>query len=652
MLGYKKNDDGYSLVDKNSTNGVFLNDKRIYEHTLKHGDVFHIGETFFHFILTAEEDSVSGKMPYRRPQKVCPTCGNSTKSENNFCPACGTPLTPELQPPVDRREGSGRSTHGRVIAAIVVCALAAVSASALLAAYLLTSWRGEPSSSLTRMAPELAPYGDRATLQGEPRTFTADREGFQATLSDGAVIVVPHGVLGEPVRFQGAVFDLELPVQSADGTSAQVYMVATETSTGPLKEPVVLEIPVAVSANVTFAWYDGSDWLSFSVPEGPEARIQFHSFSRRYVAVVKGQKTSAPNPGATVTAGARLDILAPNRSPTITTVLNTYMNYFRQRGFNQVITLGNSSAVQKALKKDLTVEVDPSLSTMGKYTPRDARWFGILRNHLLQVRTMDVTNNFVGLKTVWHEFLHHMINLEGGEECGPEEAYMELVENRADWLGYLNTFDQYVNSVKVVDRTACDQIKRRWDKLSSLWESFNGNHLSGPFSWQDPGGDTCDVFDETYTVSSDFIKKWDKKLGIDINVEKLRSFYDNKVRSLPSSLSSGCDLRKVKPPPALPATQGSGAPPSILPGGGGDPQPCPVVEDRIQRCSWSPEGYAEKPCPPGYCFDSGPRGTFVCVQIDPVENGRRSYTRKIICNDGFTSVRDPCSNVILECVPN
>jgi hypothetical protein len=90
----------------------------------------------------------------------------------------------------------------------------------------------------------------------------------------------------------------------------------------------------------------------------------------------------------------------------------------------------------------------------------------------------------------------------------------------------------------------------------------------------------------------------------------------------------------------------------MLPTGGDDPQPCPVVEERIQRCPWSPEGYAEKPCPPGYCWDSGPRGTFVCVQIDPVDNGRRSYTRKIICNEGFKAIRDPCSNVIVECVPH
>lgn len=45
----RKTDDGYLLMDKDSTNGVFLNEKKIHEHPLQHGDVFRVGTTSFIF---------------------------------------------------------------------------------------------------------------------------------------------------------------------------------------------------------------------------------------------------------------------------------------------------------------------------------------------------------------------------------------------------------------------------------------------------------------------------------------------------------------------------------------------------------------------------------------------------------------------------
>ena len=86
----------------------------------------------------------------------------------------------------------------------------------------------------------------------------------------------------------------------------------------------------------------------------------------------------------------------------------------------------------------------------------------------------------------------------------------------------------------------------------------------------------------------------------------------------------------------------------------GDDAQTPVCPEQVQtarKCPWSPEGYTVEPCGPGFCYDSGPRGTGACEQENQnVPNAHVGYTLEIICNDGFpNAVRDPCTNVILRC---
>ena len=54
-----KTKDAFVLTDMQSTNGTFVNDKKVFSHSLKHGDKIHIGKHTFVF-LTSEKEAKTG----------------------------------------------------------------------------------------------------------------------------------------------------------------------------------------------------------------------------------------------------------------------------------------------------------------------------------------------------------------------------------------------------------------------------------------------------------------------------------------------------------------------------------------------------------------------------------------------------------------
>ena len=306
----------------------------------------------------------------------------------------------------------------------------------------------------------------------------------------------------------------------------------------------------------------------------------------------------------------------------------------------------------------LTVTIDPAFSMGGKYYSYRARFFGgagpvQIRNNLLVVKTL--SDDFLQLKTLWHEFLHHMINIKGGSECGQEETYMELCENRVDWLASLGKFDEYINSLNTFDPRACAELQRRWNGIAGRWENFNGNNLSGPFSWQDPGGATCGENDKTYTISPAYITSMDRLLGIDIDFSKIRTLYQQKARALASSGGmNDCALKDIIPPPMPPPPSGTSSvdqsqPALHIPESSPQQHVCPPKIQVIQKCPYSPDGYQVLPCSEGFCFDTGPRGSYICVQTEVPANGKRTYTGPVECLPGFTAEIDPCTGVLKAC---
>ena len=646
---------GHLLLDRGSTNGTFVGHEKITEHRLRDGDVFRVGTVTLRYLGELDEAGSIGEKPLYRSIE-CPSCSARIEGPCNFCPACRARIT-------DRSDGSGPgrlrpSSRTFGLAAALIFVLLLGTAAWFAGSFLIDVARGIVSSESTvaSVAPEMAAFGDAVKLRGASVSFTAGPEGAVTTLADGARVDVPAGALSRPIRFQGAVMDVEIHRLSADFSAARVYMVGTDMETGPLSQPVVLELPLSGSSIHTLAIFAGADWRALPSQTGPSARIELGAFSRRYVAVLNA---TASSPSGSPEPGTSVDVLEPNLAKRARFHVNTFLRWFEKNEFNGVISLGDASQYEKALTTKLDVSIDPNFSHTGKYYPYRARWFGgalglQLRNSQLVVK--ELRKDFLVLKTIWHELTHHRISLLGGESCGAEETYTELIENRVDWLGYARGFDAYFKKHKALDGRTCAEIQRRWDNLAGRWENFNGNHLSGPFSWQDPGGATCGVNDETYTITPELIRKWDEKLGIDVDIKKVRAAYEKKMSAMSSSGSKPCTLRELKPSP--PPLNQQGASPNApaneqgsSPQQDGEDHPCPIVELRQEKCSWSPDGYKVDPCPPGYCFDTGPRGSYICVQIDNVTNGKRSYTGRIICQDGFVAERDPCSSLILECVP-
>ena len=88
-------------------------------------------------------------------------------------------------------------------------------------------------------------------------------------------------------------------------------------------------------------------------------------------------------------------------------------------------------------------------------------------------------------------------------------------------------------------------------------------------------------------------------------------------------------------------------------GGGTGPGVTPTCAPQVmerRKCPWTPDGYAVEPCGPGFCWDGGPQGALACKQEVGVENSGRTYTTDLVCSEGYTAERDPCTNVILRCV--
>lgn len=90
------------------------------------------------------------------------------------------------------------------------------------------------------------------------------------------------------------------------------------------------------------------------------------------------------------------------------------------------------------------------------------------------------------------------------------------------------------------------------------------------------------------------------------------------------------------------------APPETVPCPPDDPASWPR-----RLCPWSPQNAAiEKACEPGFCWDGGFIGSGACKPEKDIPNSYRSYTRDILCKDGFHMVKEECSNVPSSCEPD
>lgn len=82
-----------------------------------------------------------------------------------------------------------------------------------------------------------------------------------------------------------------------------------------------------------------------------------------------------------------------------------------------------------------------------------------------------------------------------------------------------------------------------------------------------------------------------------------------------------------------------------------EPAPCPEPVMTEQKCPWSPDGYALRPCKPGFCYDAGPRGFLACRQIELPPGAFRNYHRRPECPPGTVPRLDRCTGAMVACEP-
>ncbi len=150
----------------------------------------------------------------------------------------------------------------------------------------LTACGGDDSDSdlptVAEVAPELAEFGDLATVHSQPVFEAFGPDGGEMDLADGSRVEVPEGAFSESTELTAAIVDVEVedPVKEL-----RVYHLSTVEDIGPLGEPVVLEVPGPVDEMVAAELVDG-EWQILDLPPGPTARVEIDHFSVRDVAVI------------------------------------------------------------------------------------------------------------------------------------------------------------------------------------------------------------------------------------------------------------------------------------------------------------------------------------------------------------------------------
>jgi hypothetical protein len=87
----------------------------------------------------------------------------------------------------------------------------------------------------------------------------------------------------------------------------------------------------------------------------------------------------------------------------------------------------------------------------------------------------------------------------------------------------------------------------------------------------------------------------------------------------------------------------------VAPGARMTGENCPEEVRTPHKCPWSPDGYTVGECTPGFCFDTGPQGTYACKQESDAPNARRTDLSDVVCDPPLVARKDPCTKVILAC---
>jgi len=184
----------------------------------------------------------------------------------------------------------------KIIAWLVgICAgfilIAACCVGAYLAYRYYNNQRGNQASTsnkvnITQIAPELAPFGELASLHSQPLTVTVDPSAKRIPLDDGASLQIPAGAFSTSTQLQVTRVDMAFDRVAFDVKQSMFYILSTPNEVGTLATSVILEVLIP-SSNVAVTSYDGQNWQPIEVHSGQTTRVEITHFSPRALGFVE-----------------------------------------------------------------------------------------------------------------------------------------------------------------------------------------------------------------------------------------------------------------------------------------------------------------------------------------------------------------------------
>ncbi len=394
-------EEGYDLIDNDSGNGVWIEEKRVKRHPLQHAQYFRLGSRSFQYLDPGQiEVTLTGgdrpaivlpptpKPPPEPPpmaEEKAPAVPRRSKAQS---PTRPMPALPPLAPPVPPPPEVGLAERLRT--RIPRRTLLAIGAGLVLLAGVFQLQQHAVRARRTAPAPvettlfELPPPLSALlplTVEGVERAgATLPVDGGRVPLDDGASVEVPGGTFPKPERIEARRLDLLLERASREVAAAWVYAVAAGDSSPGGTPSIVLDLPLPRGA-CSLARLDGTSWRLLAPPSGTRASISLGEAPASYVMLVSwapGRPAPGPDdvsaidrlltaslpwlsgatPGAPVAAQRRA--ATEDEIELLKKAVTDHIDQLQGSCFAEAVSLGDAPLYRSTLGR-VQVQIDPEL---------------------------------------------------------------------------------------------------------------------------------------------------------------------------------------------------------------------------------------------------------------------------------------------------
>lgn len=311
-------EEGYDLIDNDSGNGVWIEEKRVKRHPLKHAQYFRLGSRSFQYLDTRQiEVTLTGGdrpaivLPPSPEPPPPPEPAPAVEEKAPAVPRRSKPLSPtrpmRALPPLSPATPPppAVSLAERLRARIPRRALAAIAAVLVLLVvvfqvqqHAVGTRRDAPAPADTAQQDLPAPI--RALL---PLTFegveeadaTLPADGGRVPLEDSAYVEVAGGTFTKPVEVELGRLDLRLERASKEVAAAWIYLVAFGDARPSGTSSILLDLPLPRGAS-SVARLEGTSWSLLAPPSGTRASLPVGPEASYVMLVQWAQDRPAPEP--------------------------------------------------------------------------------------------------------------------------------------------------------------------------------------------------------------------------------------------------------------------------------------------------------------------------------------------------------------------